>query len=273
MEKTEGRGGYTGFLISFLLFTLLLLACTAAIHVVSVKYIHNGTTYFSKFWEETFSLLYGNQESENSLLTENTANLNTDAPLIIIDAGHGGEDGGTTGVNGVLEKDVNLDISLLLGDILEASGARVIYTRTDDRLLYGDAAKGQHKMYDLKNRLEISRQYPDAVFVSIHMNAFTDARYHGMQVFYSPNNIKSQELAEKICEWNHTYLQSDNTRKTKRASSNIYLLHKNENVSVLVECGFLSNVEEAHNLSDPVYQQKIAAVLCSAIMDYAASGQ
>ena len=134
MEKTEGRGGYTGFLISFLLFTLLLLACTAAIHVVSVKYIHNGTTYFSKFWEETFSLLYGHPDSENSLLTENTANLNTDAPLIIIDAGHGGEDGGTTGVNGVLEKDVNLDISLLLGDILEASGASVIYTRTDDRL-------------------------------------------------------------------------------------------------------------------------------------------
>ena len=177
MEKTEGRGEYAGFLISFLLFTLLLLACTAAIHIFSVKYIHNGTTYFSKFWEETVSLLYGHPESGSRVLTEATTDLITDAPLIIIDAGHGGEDGGTTGVNGVLEKDLNLDISLLLGEILEASGARVIYTRTDDRLLYGDAAKGQHKMYDLKNRLEISRQYPDAVFVSIHMNAFTDARF------------------------------------------------------------------------------------------------
>lgn len=266
MEKNEEKGGYIGFLISFLLFTLLLLACTAAIHIVSVKYIHNGTTYFSKFWEETFLNQFPQDFSGVSLVSDSEAQA---APLVIVDAGHGGEDGGTTGVNGVLEKDINLDIALLLGNILESSGARVIYTRTDDRMLYGNAAKGQHKMYDLKNRLEIARQYPDAIFVSIHMNAFTDARYHGMQVFYSPNHTQSQELAEKICAWNHTYFQPDNTRKTKRATSDIYLLHKSENVSVLVECGFLSNAEEARSLADPVYQQKVAAVLCSAIMDYA----
>ncbi|MBQ3065042.1 MAG: N-acetylmuramoyl-L-alanine amidase [Clostridia bacterium] len=189
-------------------------------------------------------------------------------PTVVIDAGHGGEDGGAVSADGVAEKTLNLSVALQLGDMLSASGVEVIYTRTEDDGLYTGATQGHRKMTDLKNRLAIASAHPDAVLVSIHMNTFSQAQYRGMQVFYSPNNEESERLAELIRQKNSTYLQKDNTRSIKCADDSIYLMRRCTQTGVLIECGFLSNVEEARRLRDPVYREKMAAVICAAILEF-----
>ncbi len=191
-------------------------------------------------------------------------------PIIIIDAGHGGEDGGASGDNGVLEKDLNLDISFMLSDMLKANGVPVIMTRTEDKLLYDRNADyiGRKKVLDLGARLEISDAHPGAVFVSIHMNAFPQKKYSGLQVYYSTNAENSKLLADIIQDTVKAALQPDNKRKSKAANSNIFLLHENKNTAVLVECGFLSNDAECEKLCDPSYRRQLSlAVFCS-IMEF-----
>ncbi len=190
------------------------------------------------------------------------------APCVVLDAGHGGEDGGAVSVNGMTEKELNLSIVLTLGDMLTASGISVVYTRTDDNGLYEGAVPGHRKMTDLRNRLTIRQTYPDALFVSVHMNTFSAPQYSGMQVFYSDNDADSKRLAETVRSLNQTYLQPDNTRTVKAADSSIYLLDRNEGCAILVECGFLSNPGEAASLADPAYRKAVAAVLCAAITDH-----
>ncbi|MBQ8577639.1 MAG: N-acetylmuramoyl-L-alanine amidase [Clostridia bacterium] len=189
-------------------------------------------------------------------------------PLVILDAGHGGEDGGAVSADGVSEKTLNLSIVLTLGDMLEAAGVPVVYTRTEDNGLYDGASPGHRKMTDLKNRLAVRQKYPEAVFLSVHMNTFSAAQYHGMQVFYSKNDERSKLLADLIRETNRTYLQPDNERVCKAADSSIYLLDRSGGCAVLTECGFLSNPEEAASLSDPAYREKVAGVLCASVLQY-----
>lgn len=189
---------------------------------------------------------------------------------IIIDAGHGGEDGGTVGKNGVTEKELNLEIAVLLRDMLESCGYKVIMTRTEDILLYDRKTdyKGHKKQQDLSTRLDIAKSNPDAVFVSIHMNAFAESKYSGLQVYYSPNDPGSAKLAEMIQNDVEAHLQSYNQRKIKAAGKNIYLLDRMDNVSVLVECGFLSNDAECDRLSDDEYQKKLAFLMFRSIDRY-----
>lgn len=191
-------------------------------------------------------------------------------PVIIIDAGHGGEDGGASGSDGVLEKDLNLDVSFILSDMLRAGGVPVIMTRTEDILLYDRNIdyKGRKKVLDLKARLKISDDNPGALFVSIHMNAFPQKKYSGLQVYYSTNEAGSKLLADKIQDIVRISLQPENLRESKSAGSNIFLLHKNENTAVLVECGFLSNDAECEKLSDPAYRQQLTLALFCGIMEY-----
>ncbi len=187
--------------------------------------------------------------------------------LIVIDAGHGGEDSGAIGKNGVFEKDVNLSVALKLGDYLEAAGFEVVYTRTDDRLLYKaeENVKGIRKISDLKNRCKIASEYPDAIFVSIHMNSFTDSKYSGLQVYYSEKDDSSRALAEKIQHTVINTLQKDNTRTVKPGKS-IYVLENVENTAVLIECGFLSNPGECEKLSQKEYQKELSfSILCGMI--------
>ncbi|MBP3919027.1 MAG: N-acetylmuramoyl-L-alanine amidase [Clostridia bacterium] len=193
-------------------------------------------------------------------------------PLVVLDAGHGGEDGGAVSADGVAEKTLNLSIVLMLGDMLEAAGVPVVYTRTDDNGLYDGAVPGHRKMADLKNRLAVWSQYPGALFVSVHMNTFSSAKYRGMQVFYSKNKEESKALAEIIRETNQTCLQPENTRACKAADSSIFLLDRCEGTAVLAECGFLSNPEEAALLSDAAYREKVAGVLCASILNYLYGG-
>ena len=191
---------------------------------------------------------------------------------VVIDAGHGGEDGGTSG-GGLTEKDVNLAVAQSLYDILSAAGVECVMTRTDDRLLYdayGDLSDytGRKKVYDLRNRLRIANEHDGAVFVSIHMNFFSSKKYSGLQVWYSPNDKSSQTMANLVQSTVRNYLQPDNDRETKRAGSSIYLLNRIKSPAILVECGFLSNDDECARLADPAYRQKLALAMSEGILEF-----
>nr|MBE6545713.1 hypothetical protein [Oscillospiraceae bacterium] len=137
--------------------------------------------------------------------------------IIIIDAGHGGEDPGAVGVNGSYEKDLNLDIALEIGRMLEEKGYIIVYTRTDDRLLYTEEEniKGIRKISDLKNRCKVAERYPESMFISIHMNSFGSEKYSGLQVYYSEKNDQSRNLADSIQNKVRDNLQPDNNRVIK----------------------------------------------------------
>ena len=184
--------------------------------------------------------------------------------IIVIDAGHGGEDGGTANADGtVLEKDLNLDIAEKLYALLSSNGIPCKLTRTTDELLYDKNAdyQGRKKQMDLAARREIAESTENALFVSIHMNSYPASQYSGLQVWYSPNNEASRTVAEVIQSNAKAMLQPENNRQIKAAGSNIYLLYHLQCPAVLVECGFLSNPEEAHKLSEESYRQELANLL------------
>ena len=189
--------------------------------------------------------------------------------IIIIDAGHGGEDAGATGVNGVFEKDLNLSLSFILGDMLSEKGFTVVYTRTDDKLLYKESEniKGIRKISDLKNRCKIAKNYPNAIFLSIHMNTFGESKYSGLQVYYSNNNKDSERLACAVQTNVKKEVQPNNNRKIKDGKD-IYILENIDNVAVLIECGFLSNPEEAKKLSEKEYQKMLSFSIICGIIEY-----
>ena len=191
-------------------------------------------------------------------------------PTVVIDAGHGGEDGGAVGFGDVYEKDINLSIALMLSDILRLNGINTVLTRSEDILLYDRNSnyQGQKKVQDLATRRRVAESYENAVFVSIHMNAFPEEKYSGLQVYYSKNESSSKALAENIQALTKEMLLPDNNRKCKAADQNIYLLDRLECPAVLVECGFLSNKEECTRLSTGEYQQKLALCLASSVIKY-----
>ena len=188
---------------------------------------------------------------------------------VIIDAGHGGEDCGAIGISGIYEKDLNLIIAGMVGEELTSQGYTVVYTRTDDKLLYTEAEniKGIRKISDLKNRCKIGAEYSDSLFISIHMNSYGDARYSGLHVYYSPDNHESEMLAHTIQSRVREDLQPDNNRVPKPGKS-IYLLENLENIAVLVECGFLSNAEECKKLSEKEYQKQLSFSIVCGIIEY-----
>ena len=188
---------------------------------------------------------------------------------IVIDAGHGGEDGGCEG-NGLVEKDLNLDISMRLASLLREAGVNVVMTRETDILLYDTNSdyKGQKKAQDVRKRLEIAKNQENPLLVSIHMNYFPQTQYSGLQVWYSTNDARSRILANLIQSNNKNALQPNNKRGIKEATSSIFLLHNATFPAVLIECGFLSNTEEAHTLTDAEYRQKLAEVIFNSIMTY-----
>ena len=195
-----------------------------------------------------------------------------DHRTIIIDAGHGGEDGGAVGVDGIIEKDINLAISLKLRDFLEASGYDVIMVRDKDEAIYDDDSKSlrEKKRSDLKNRVELmnSSKKDDAVLVSVHQNKFPKAKYFGTQIFYSVNNPKSQELATSVKESVVGLIQPENTRELKAADKRVYLLHHAQIPAITVECGFLSNEKEAKKLITDEYQKQMAFSIYCGLTNY-----
>ena len=211
------------------------------------------------------SLPMGNENEYLSASTDRSV-----YKTVIIDAGHGGEDGGASSTSGLVEKNVNLDIANILYDMLKANGIDVIMTRVDDRLLYDRNVdfKGRKKKLDLAARLNIAESTPDAVFVSIHMNSYPDAKYSGLQVWYSPNSPDSKALAENIRSTNVKMLQPNNKRATTAAGSSIFILNNAHCPSVLVECGFLSNTDEAALFETEEYKQKVAFVIFCSLVEF-----
>lgn len=186
--------------------------------------------------------------------------------LIILDAGHGGEDGGATGTNGVAEKELNLSIASTLATLLRLAGYDVLESRTEDKLLYDEGTKKGHKKQgDLKNRLLLTEQYPESIFISIHMNTFPTAACSGAQVWYSQNHPDSMEWARAIQGKVSGLLQPQNNRKIKAATHNIYILHKAKTPAVLIECGFISTPDECERLCDLSYQKALVLTLFAAI--------
>jgi N-acetylmuramoyl-L-alanine amidase len=132
--------------------------------------------------------------------------------------------------------------------------------------------QGRKKKLDLAARLAVANSTPDAIFISIHMNSFTDPRYSGLQVWYSPNNADSEPLAELIRAKNRELLQPQNSRTTKSATSAINLLHNASCPAVLVECGFLSNPDEAALFENDEYRQRVAFMLFCSIIEFLNTG-
>ncbi len=196
------------------------------------------------------------------------------SPVVIIDAGHGGEDGGTVGKNGCLEKDVNLILAKKLKTMLSSMGIESVLTRECDTLLYDKNSdyEGQKKRLDMQARLDIVRSYDNAVFISIHQNSFPQEKYKGFQIYYSSNNQDSEDLAGVIESAVKSTLQPDNDRVAKPAGQSIYLLHKLDCPALLLECGFLSNVEECELLCDDKYQNELCAVIACGIERYLKNG-
>ncbi len=186
---------------------------------------------------------------------------------LIIDAGHGGEDPGAVS-NGTIEKNINLSISLYLSQLCKAGGIDVKMTRSNDVLLYGAGEENRKKHFDLLNRVKIAQSFGEnTLFVSIHTNKFTDAKYWGLQTFFSKNNAYSSLLAEAV-QSSSKLLTPENKREIKMADDSIFLLDKLYVPAILVECGFLSNPEEAAKLNDPQYQKQIALSIYCGIVEY-----
>lgn len=183
----------------------------------------------------------------------------SDNNVILLDAGHGGEDGGAIGVGGVIEKDINLAITLKTAELFEFLGYKVEFTRETDKMTCDEGLKTQRerKVSDIKNRLAQIEKSPCLCSVSIHQNIFGGEAL-GAQVFYSKNNPESKFLAESIQNGISSLLQPENKRVIKEATKDIYILYHTEKPAVLVECGFISNKNEAVLLNDDAYQNKIA---------------
>lgn len=188
---------------------------------------------------------------------------------VVVDAGHGGEDGGATGVHGELEKDINLAIALELQRLLEQHQFQVVMVRDWDTDLADQnlPTVAQRKRSDLQRRLRLVEESGDCVLLSLHQNFFTESQYSGAQVFYSANDPRSETLAEAIRASIVETLQPENTRQNK-VGEGVYLLEQCQVPAVLIECGFLSNPEEAAALADPDYQKQMAQAIYNGIVRY-----
>jgi N-acetylmuramoyl-L-alanine amidase len=188
------------------------------------------------------------------------------APTFVVDAGHGGEDGGAVAIDGTTEKELNLKISESLALLYELNGNKFAMTRETDTLLYDkyndlECYQGKKKIYDLKNRVKITKEYQNSVYVGIHMNSFSSSKYSELQVYYSKNNESSKALANTVQSNTSAYLQNNNTRRTKEADSSIFILNNLDCPAVLIECGFISNEAELTLLKSEKYRQKLYTVI------------
>lgn len=198
--------------------------------------------------------------------------FNRDAPItnrrtIVIDAGHGGVDGGATSCTGVLESQFNLEIALKLNDLMHLLGMNTLMIRTTDCSVYTKGNSiAQKKVSDLKERVRVVNNTDNAVLLSIHQNHFSDKKYNGAQVFYAKTE-GSQDFAGKLQKTFVEMLNPGSRRQIKKADS-VYLMQHINCPAVLIECGFLSNPNEERLLRDNHYQQKICCIIACTLSEY-----
>ncbi|WP_025690211.1 N-acetylmuramoyl-L-alanine amidase CwlD [Paenibacillus zanthoxyli] len=205
--------------------------------------------------------------------TWNYWSLPLSGKVIAIDAGHGGPDGGAVSREGLIEKDINLSVSLYLRDYLQQAGAVVIMTREGDYDLAGSDTKGysKRKTEDLKRRVRTIEDKRADLFISIHMNSIPSNRWSGAQVFYYPNHSGNEALASLVQEELRTVLA--NTDRVAKTVKTVYLLQVLRMPSILVEVGFLSHPQESVLLGDDLYQRKVATSIYRGILRYEAGEQ
>ena len=203
---------------------------------------------------------------------ENTAavfSYASSSKVLIIDAGHGGADGGAVAADGTLESKINLLIASKMNNLAHLFGIKTVMTREGDNLSYPESANTikQMKRWDQKRRLEIINSISDGVLISIHQNKYPDSRPKGPQVLYGKLGV-SEAFGDSCHKMLSKFLFPDNRRVASPASEDIYLMRNAECDSILVECGFLSNAEELSQLSNDFYQTKIAAIILASYMNF-----
>ena len=187
--------------------------------------------------------------------------------IIVLDPGHGGEDGGAVSCTGAMEKTINLEIALKLNDLLHLLGLRTEMTRQEDKSVYtAGQTIAQRKISDLKERVRQVNSIENPILISIHQNLYPEARYRGAQVFYGSAGA-GEALAEEIQTSFLNTINPGSNRQIK-ASQGVYLMEKAQCTAVLVECGFLSNPEEEALLRSSDYQRKICCVVASAVANF-----
>lgn len=198
-----------------------------------------------------------------------TVSLPVSNKVVVLDAGHGGEDGGATSSNGNSEADINLKISLKVQSLLEQSGCTVILTRSDENAIYDLNAKTlkEKKVSDIKNRVKIGNSSSADIFVSIHLNKIPESQYYGWQTFYKDGNEASKKLATCLQNNLNESISKENKRVPLKID-NIYIMKNVEITTSIVECGFLSNPEEEKLLLQDEYQNKIAWGIYTGIINY-----
>ena len=186
--------------------------------------------------------------------------------IVCVDPGHGGTDPGKVGINGQLEKDINLAIAKKLKTYLEASDVTVVLTRDKDMGLYssGDAHK---KMADMRKRCQLIEEVKPDLVISIHQNSYHEEAIRGGQVFYYKTSVRGKKLAESL-QKRFDYVLGDSNKRQAKANDNYYLLLHVKEPIVIAECGFLSNREEAKKLETEEYQDRLAWTLHMGIMEY-----
>ena len=186
---------------------------------------------------------------------------------VIIDAGHGGVDGGATSCTGKLESAYNLEISLRLNDLMRLLGMHTVMVRTTDLSVYtqGDSIAAK-KVSDLKNRVQLVNSTENAILLSIHQNTFSDSKYSGAQVFYAKEG-EGQKLAEQLQSAFCTTINPGSSRRSKPADG-VYLMEHINKTGVLIECGFLSNFEEEQKLRSEDYQKKLCCVIAATVCNF-----
>lgn len=187
-------------------------------------------------------------------------------PVIVIDSGHGGNDPGKIGVDGSLEKEINLQIAKKLKAYLEASDVKVVMTREDDRGLYTES-DSHKKIADMRNRCAMINEAEPELVVSIHQNSYHEEAISGGQVFYYKGSEKGRQLAE-ILQKRFDFVLGDKNRRQAKPNGNYYLLLHVKKPIVIVECGFLSNWNEAAALKSEDYQNRLAWTIHMGIMEY-----
>lgn len=205
----------------------------------------------------------------SGLSVQTSGKIGAEKKVIVLDAGHGGMDSGAVGIHGEYEKDINLAIVMDLKQLLEFSGFNVVLTRDSDVSIHDKDVTGtrNQKVSDMENRLNIIKSYSDCIFISIHQNKFTDSKYFGAQMFYNNNNPNNQLLAQLMQDC-FGVLQPENDRQIKLTGDELYLFKTTMTPSVLIECGFLSNENDANNLSDSEYQKRVAFTIYGGLVKY-----
>ena len=200
-----------------------------------------------------------------TVLSENTAVA--DRKTVVVDAGHGGVDGGATSCTGVLESHFNLEIAQKLNDLFNLLGINTVMIRDTDCSVYTEGQTiAQKKVSDLKERVRIVNSTENCILISIHQNLFSDSKYSGAQVFYAPT--EGSQLIAKSLQTSFVNALNPGSHRMEKKADSIYLMQNINCPGVLVECGFLSNPKEEYLLRTKAYQQKICCIIACTVSNY-----